>query len=628
MKGLISIPLSIGFFGLVLFSTAPGDLFAVTDPDIHYVAPGGSCGAVTPCYGDIQSAINAANNGDEIRVAQGTYNQTSTGKDIVAGAWIIDKKIALRGGYTTTNWNTANPETNSTVINPQNNGVGVHVRYQIDTSYGDVIVDGFSITQGNATETIAGTDSGGGIFISNTTHITVSIQNCKVYGNTAERSAAGIKSLSSDNLRLIGNEIYDNQGDGVSMSAGNSPVFVDNLVYNNVGFGIGIFTAPRTGTDISNNEVMGNQGSGIRLNSVSGGSLTNNNVYNNHTTGGGGGINVSGAINDFLISNNTVSGNSSLQGGGINISGSIARIENNIIHSNFMTASSNGGGGLYVDSGATGAYVLVSGNEVYSNTTTNQGGGMLVLGMVDVLDNTIKDNNAYSGGGIVATATGIIGNNLISGNTAKSGAGIRAVSPMGLLLQQNKVIDNHATSGEGGGMNLWGGFSMDITLDGNQVISNTASTKGGGIYLECPSDADPIDISNTVLSGNMAIAGSGLYSTVCDTNIAYSTVASNRGASGDGVGLYLRDPLGVASYVIENSIIAKQTVGLYVESGVAELEATFWGNEDWVNDTDTGTGASGTIALGTLTYSGDPAFIDPANDDYHITENSPVIGKE
>jgi hypothetical protein len=197
---------------------------------------------------------------------------------------------------------------------------------------------------------------------------------------------------------------------------------------------------------------------------------------------------------------------------------------------------------------------------------------------------------------------------------------------MGLILERNRVIDNKATNGEGGGMNLWGGFFMDIALDGNQVISNTATTKGGGIYIECPTGVDPIDIANTVLANNLAASGSGLYSTVCDLNIAYSTIASNRDAWGDGVGFYFRDPVGSdAVYTIANTIMVKQTIGFFVESGTAALEATFWGSGDWANDADTA--GSGTIHLGSITYLGNPSFSNPENNNFHITENSPVIDK-
>jgi parallel beta-helix repeat protein len=596
-------------------------------PGIRYVAPGGDCGGATPCDGDIQAAINGAIDGDEIRIAEGTYSQVSTGDGITAVVRIVDKKITVRGGYAISDWNTSDPEGHPTVLDANDQGVGVFINYQADIGIGNIIVDGVSITDGNATMAGAGTDSGGGILVDHTTHVAVTILNCKIYENAAEDgSGAGIWTTRSDNLQLIESEIHDNEGSGVVVTYGDNTVITDNVVSDNAGDGISVVSDLGDNTEIQGNEVTGNEGTGINLNTVTGGSMTDNVVTGNHTTGGGGGLDISGAVGDFLISGNTVRENSALQGGGVDISGSVAQIKHNLIESNYTTPSSNGGGGLYVNAGATGSYVLVSGNQILSNSTSNQGGGLLVLGNVDVLRNTIQGNSASSGGGIVATATGTIGDNLIDENTAGIGGGIRVVNPMGLLLERNRVIGNQATSGDGGGMSLWGGFFMDLTLDGNQVFSNSASTKGGGIYLECPGGVDPIDISNTVLAGNLGATGSGLYSTVCDANLAYSTVASNRGVGGDGVGLYLRDPIGGdATYTLDNSIVVDQATGVYVESGSAAMEATLWGTGDWANDANTG--GPGAIDPGTHVYQGDPVFVDPVNKDFHINEGSPAIDK-
>ncbi len=597
---------------------------------IHYVAPGGSCGGESPCYSTIQAAVAAAGNGDEIRVAAGTYSTTSTGDGKTAVVLIINKKITLRGGYTTSNWNSSNPATNLTVIDANDNGICVYIKYQADTSYGDVILDGFSITDGSATTAGAGTDSGGGIYIYHTTHIKVTIQNCKIYENYAEDgSGGGIWTSNSDHLHVTDNEIYDNEGSGVVITYGYSNVIVDNDIDNNAGDGIKVITDTGGGFDMHGNEITNNQGSGISLTSITGGSVSNNVISNNHTTGGGGGLDISGAVNKntikFIIDNNTINDNiADIQGGGIDISGSVAEIKNNTIQSN--TAYGNGGGGLYVNAGNSPSYVLVSNNQVLSNGTTNQGGGMVVVGMIDVTGNTVTGNTAYSGGGIIATATGTIADNVITNNSARQGGGIRTVNAMGLMIQRNQIIENHATNGVGGGMELWGGFFQDITLDGNQVISNTATDKGGGIYIECPGTCDPIDISNTVLAKNIAATGSGLYSTVCELNMAYTTVASNRdpsNASHEGRGLYLRLSGETPSYSIVNSIIVDQAVGVFVESGSAELDSTLWGSGAWANDADTG--GAGSIDIGTDNYYVNPVFANTAGNNYHISKTSPAI---
>jgi hypothetical protein len=61
-----------------------------------YVESSGSCGGKTPCYSTIQAAINAANSGDTIKVAQGIYGETfvlNSGKQLMTqGGWDAEFK--------------------------------------------------------------------------------------------------------------------------------------------------------------------------------------------------------------------------------------------------------------------------------------------------------------------------------------------------------------------------------------------------------------------------------------------------------------------------------------------------------------------------------------------------------
>ncbi len=375
---------------------------------IHYVAPGGNCGGVTPCYSTIQDAVNASVDSDEIRVAQGTYSQVSTGKGITSVVRIVNKKIALTGGYTTADWNTSNPAANPTVIDPNDNGVGIFINYQADIGIGDVIIDGFSITDGSATDAGTGTDSGGGVFIDHTTHVRVIIRNSRIYENYAEDgNGGGIWGFHTDNLLVFNCEITDNDGQGVAVSGSDSPAVIDSAVKNNTGYGIAVFTDLGGRAEIRGNEVSGHSDSGIRINTMTGGFVMDNLITDNHTTGGGGGMDLTGA--SVVVSNNIIRNNSArIQGGGIN-SGSGPEIINNLIVSNTATLNvGNGGGGMYVDVGASGT-AIVSSNQIYSNTTPSSGGGMKILGEVDVVGNTIMGNTAgSSGGGIIASAKGMI----------------------------------------------------------------------------------------------------------------------------------------------------------------------------------------------------------------------------
>jgi hypothetical protein len=130
----------------------------------------------------VQSAVDAATNGDTIKIAgtcagvntRGGSNQTI----------YISKTLSVQGGYTLTNWTTSNPGTQPTTLDAQNSGRVIN----LNGVAGDV--SNLTVQNGN----ISG--NGGGIYASDVLTLT----NVSINNNTA--SSAGDGLYANNHLTL------------------------------------------------------------------------------------------------------------------------------------------------------------------------------------------------------------------------------------------------------------------------------------------------------------------------------------------------------------------------------------------------------------------------------------------
>lgn len=156
----------------------------------------------------------------------------------------------------------------------------------------------------------------------------------------------------------------------------------------------------------------------------------------------------------------------------------------------------------------------ITGNKEHatsSNNSTPGGGGVYMDcpdnmeedgGIFNMYGGTIKDNSATNGGGVYMCNN--VGNYFymyggsITGNTATSkGGGVYSAG--GTITMTGGTIEKN-NAPQGGGMYESGGSSVRFTMSGGSITANTATDKGGGVYV---SDGGSFKISGSVqITGN------------------------------------------------------------------------------------------------------------------------------
>lgn len=446
---------------------------------------------------------------------------------------------------------------------------------------------------------------GGGIW----TNQNVSGLNGLLQNNTAGRGGGLFtqSSLTLTNSQLIGNQA-DLGGGGALV---NGVTTLANVLFqaNRV-----ISTAP------------GTNGGGL----ATAGGLTGTNArfIGNRSSGNAGGASSLGPVNllDSFFQDNISDGS----GGGLGAAFAPVTTYGTTFINN--TAEFNGGG-----IAASGA--IHSNEELFQNNraNTNSGGALYTGGRVFITNTQIISNTAGQNGGGVWANSGLTGINGRLENNSSGGSGGGYYGGQGQINVNGTVFANNQAGGDGGGAYAFDGQAVGKALfDGN-----TATGAGGGLFLERFAH-----ITATQFLGNAADLGGGLAisRTFPGTAVQFvhnSLFARNTATTG-GAGIYYNQPRpidliyntianpatagGAAIQIITgtvgitNNIIANHATGIEVVNGVVtETYNLFSGN--------TTTNISGVVVGGTGSFTGNPAFVDPANDDYHLTSDSLAINK-
>jgi parallel beta-helix repeat protein len=501
-------------------------------------------------YGTIQAAINAAVSAYEIEVAPGTYNEAIN---------FLGKAIRL--------YSSGGPQV--TTIN----GSGAyHVVQCVSSEGSDTILEGFTVTGGNANGGWPN-DRGGGMYNQGSSPTVI---NCIFTSNAATGYGGGMSNNSSSPTvtgctfegNLSANHFGGMHNDGASPTVANC-TFTGNTAD---GFGGGIGSTNHcsgTVTDcIFSGNTAGWKGGGMFNVEGSSWTVTNCTFSDNTAADSGGGM--YNAESSPTLTNCTFTGNTaSLFGGGMyNEATSNPTVTNCTFINN--RANKYNGGGMCNNNGSSPNVT----NCIFTgNLAAGYGGGIGNIYSTPTVKGCSFNNNSAKGAGGMDNnnSDAIVTDCTFGGNTATDnggGMGNNTSSPTvtGCTFGGN-------TAGYGGGMsNQWGSPNvMNCIFSGN-----SASNSGGGVYSD---DSSPTMTNCTFNANTASVDGGGMYNKWNSPNVINCTFSSNGSKWGAGLYNYGSDPL-VTNCTFSGNSASSSGGGMLNQHGCSPTltNCTFSGN--------------------------------------------------
>jgi nitrous oxidase accessory protein NosD len=359
-----SIPRRSVLCGLLLLA-----LPALAAGTTRTVNPDGLCGGSTPCYADLQSAIDASSPGDLIAVQAALYPLTST--------VLVDRPVEIYGPQAG-----VNPLPSRGTLRVAGSGaeaildgggtLGVLLRILAD----DVLLDGLEVRDGTGdlVESLAGTPTS-----------RTRLRNNILHGSSGDE---GVQLRATTDAVVECNHVFATAGDGLNLCCGSTGgILRFNEVHDCSSENAAIYVYNSTDTRIEGNLVYDTtQNEGIKLGAKYGpdAALTGGVVLHN-TTRATAQDGIAVYMSRTSVSCNDVSASAS-ENGGIYVAWEVAdvSITDNYVHDNsFDTGKWGDPAGIMIGAEPDASTITVSGNRLVNNRPnglTNKAAAQLAAG--------------------------------------------------------------------------------------------------------------------------------------------------------------------------------------------------------------------------------------------------------